>query len=106
MAVSAADTCTTSGVCNRRTLAAVVPQMFSHSGAATNAPPAKEGGGLQRRREAAACPWHRCVPVRPIQQHTEQLGMGKNVHQNQKSGGLKKNIAFLFIWGGGGGYFD
>lgn len=61
VAMSAADICTTSSVCSRRTLAAVLLQMFTSSGAATNVPPTKEGGEHQLKREAAACPWHRLV---------------------------------------------
>lgn len=60
--LAAVDICTTSSVCSRRTLAGVLRQMFSSSGAATNVPPAKEAEGRRLIREAAACPWHRFVP--------------------------------------------
>lgn len=60
--MAAVDICTTSSVYSRRTLAGVLRQMFSSSGAATNVPPAKEAEGRRLIREAAACPWHGFVP--------------------------------------------
>lgn len=56
LVAAAVDICTTSSVCSRRTLAGVLRQMFSSSGAATNVPPAKEAAGRRLTREAAACP--------------------------------------------------